>query len=40
MFQVLYPPNEPAYFLDFVTSWIRILIQVRIQEAFLYADPW
>ena len=33
MFPVLYTPNEPVYFLDFFTSWIRI------QESYLYADP-
>ena len=35
MFPVLYSPNEPVYFLGFFTTWIRI----RIQEAYLYADP-
>ena len=35
MFPVQYSPNEPVYFLGFFTSWIRI----RIQEAYLYADP-
>ena len=35
MFPVLYSPNEPELFLGFFTSWI----QIRIQEAYLYADP-
>ena len=33
LFPVFYSPNEPVYFLVFFTSWIRI------QEAYLYADP-
>ena len=45
MFPVLYlpVPNEPVYFLSFVTSRIRIRtflsMRIRIQEAYLYADP-
>ena len=44
MFPVLYSPNEPENFLGFFTSWIRIRIcdpsmRIRIQEAYLYADP-
>ena len=35
MFPILYLPNEPEHFLGFLISWIRI----RIQEAYLYADP-
>ena len=35
MFPVLFSPTETVYFLGFYTSWIRI----RIQEAYLYADP-
>ena len=35
MFPVLYSPYETVYFLGFFTSWIRI----RIQQAYLYADP-
>ena len=31
----MFSPNEPILFLGFFTSWIRI----RIQEAFIYADP-
>ena len=36
MFPVLYSPNELEHFLGFFTSWIRI----RIQEAYLYPDPF
>ena len=35
MFPVLYSPNEPEHFLGFFAFWIWI----RIQEAYLYADP-
>ena len=33
MFPVLYSPNEPEHFLGFFTS------RIRIQEAYLFADP-
>ena len=39
MFPVLYSLNEPVYFLGFFYPDPYGPMQIRIQEAYLYADP-